>query len=67
MLKACILTSQALLATQTITLPDGRQIIEHVTILEPCKMDDRQPSMNSIFFEKAWKRIDNVRAWSKLG
>lgn len=65
MFKACLLASQALLATQTITLPDGRTVTENVTILQPCPT--RPDQMNSIFHERAWRRVQQLRKWSKLG
>lgn len=65
MFKACILASQALLATQTIILPDGRTVTENVTILEPCPVQPDQ--MNSVFRERAWQRVKELRKWSKLG
>lgn len=63
-IHVCIVASQAFLATQTITLPDGRRIVENVTILQPCRTGRH---MNSIFYERAWRRVRKLRNWSKLG
>lgn len=63
--RTCILASQAFVASQTITAPDGRSMVEHVTIIEPCKTGP--DTMNSVFHEKAWKRVQKLKEWSKLG
>jgi hypothetical protein len=65
MLKVCILASQAFIATQTLTLPDGRVLMENVTIIQPCPV--RPDQMNSVFHERAWRRVKKLRKWSKLG
>lgn len=65
MFKACILASQAFIASQTLTLPDGRKVVENVTIIQPCPV--RPDQMNSVFHERAWQRVKKLKEWSKLG
>lgn len=71
MAKVCAFVSQAYLATQTIILPDNRVLIDTVQIVEPCKVhatpSTRPGQMNSIFFEKAWHRVDAMRVWGAQG
>ena len=65
MFKACILASQAFVASQTLTLPDGRKVVENVTIIQPCKVQPDQ--MKSVFHQRAWQRVKKLKEWSKLG
>lgn len=65
MFKACILASQAFVASQTLTLPDGRVMVENVTIIQPCKV--RPDRMKSVFHQRAWQRVKKLKEWSRLG
>lgn len=61
MFKACILASQAFIASQTLTLPDGRKVVENVTIIQPCPV--RPDQMKSVFHQRAWQKVQSLKQW----
>jgi len=61
MFKACILASQAFIALQTLTLPDGRVLVENVTIIQPCPVQPDQ--MKSVFHQRAWRKVQSLKQW----
>lgn len=63
--KSCLIASLAFTASNSMTLPDGRVVTDNVTILEPCVV--RPDPMTNIFRARAWKRIQELRKWSRLG
>lgn len=65
MFKICLVASTAYYGAQVMTAPDGRAVKENVVVLEKCVA--RPDAMNSMFYERAWRRVQKLRVWSRQG
>lgn len=63
-IKVCLIASQAFYGQQVMTAPNGRSVKENVVVLQKC-ITER--NMNSIFHERAWKKVKELRKWSQFG
>ena len=58
---ACAVASQIIAATQTLTLPSGKTVTEHVSIVLPCKQ-------RNIFYPRqaaAQQHIEALQDWAE--
>lgn len=65
MFKICLVASTAYYGAQVMTGPHGHAVKENVVVIEKCVA--RPDVMNNVFYERAWRRVQKLRAWSRLG